>query len=87
MSEPIPVIPLEYQRPLEGDQCIRPFLRNCVIASWVVVLLGTVAIWINVESVLVSGPTLFIVGAFTAIAAWTRRHYAGITLGSCHIAI
>jgi hypothetical protein len=87
MTDPIPVIPLGYERLSSDHQTIRPFLRNTVVASWILVFLGTIAIWINVHTAMVSGPIVFIAGALTILAALKPRRYAGITLGASHLAI
>src|SRR5215213_10130729 len=87
MADPIPVIPLGYESPSSDHQTIRPFLRNAVVTSWIIVFLGTIAIWIDVQTAMLSGPLLFIAGTLTILAALKPRRYAGITLGASHIAI
>jgi hypothetical protein len=46
---------------------LRPLLTLMVLFLAV----GTIAAWVHVESILVSGPILFLVGVFLAV--WTRR--------------
>jgi hypothetical protein len=87
MAEPVPVIPLEYERPSSDHQPTRPFLRNSIIFSWITIFLGTIAIWINVETAIVTGPLLFLGGALTIIAAFKPRRLPAITLGASHISV
>ena len=87
MSDPLPVLPLDYAGPDSSGPPIRPFLRNSILVGCLILLLGTIAIWIQVETVLFSGPALLAWGFVIIIAALKPPRYHAITLGASHIAV
>jgi hypothetical protein len=87
---PLPVIPLEYAKPADGEARVRPWRLinySALIAGAAVTVLGSALIWINVESVLASGPALMLVG-FTMLVGGFRRQKPFIWgLGAAHCAV
>lgn len=88
MSEPIPVIPLAYADP--GDQprsgwnttaaIAAALALSCVIVGWLLLM------W-EVESVLATGPALFILGAIMTICGVRLGAHWYIWQGSVHCAL
>ena len=87
MDDPQPVIPLEYAHSPETTSTLRPFLRSMILLSYLIVFLGTIAIWFEVRSVLISGPVLFIAGLLTCLGALHPRNTRGMTIGAAHLAV
>src|SRR3954469_14625378 len=72
MSDPVPVIPLEYARPERPVRGLRLALRICHVFSLVVCAIAFSVLFVNVESVLVTGPVIFLLGlAMLGIGAGT----------------
>ena len=88
MSHPIPVLPLDYAhadatRPHSGRR-----LRLLVILTWAACAIATVLIpVVDVESVIVTGPVIFVMGGATLIAGLRVRSPWHEVVGAGHCAI
>lgn len=82
---PIPVLPLAYAPP-----ALQKGTRWLTVMSWlsiVTLVAGTVAIFVEVESVLVSGLALAIIGTIMLIAGVARRQVMLWGPGALHLGI
>ena len=89
MAEPRPVIALDYAPPSPRATIWRAIVRWTVPLSWLCCVVGTFAILVEVESVLVSGPVLFVLGLLTLIGGKMtgRRWVTGLGWGHVGICI
>ena len=89
MSDPLPVIPLEYAAdPAGNTPRLRKWLRFLAHAAWLTCILAWLLIlYPTVESVLVSGPLIFLLGAALLIVAWRVGSPRHMILGASHCAI
>ena len=90
MTEPIPVIPLEYAKPdavERGHRVWRQINRGALIAGASVTLIGWVMILIDAKSVLVSGPLLMLIGLAMLVGGFRRRQALIWTIGAAHCAV
>lgn len=92
MTEPIPVIPLEYAKPSEMEARARLWRRVnriALAAGAAVALVGWVVLMFNVYAVLVAGPLLACVGVVMVIGGlWRRQPWVwGIGLGHCSVCL
>jgi hypothetical protein len=87
MTEPIPVIPLEYASQPGSTEAARR-LRWWVLAGWLACATATVLIaWVDVETVLITGPVIFLLGAWLLVRGLGLRSPGHAILGSAHCAI
>jgi hypothetical protein len=92
MTEPLPVIPLEYAKPPEGEARARVWRRMnriSLVAGGAVALVGWVAMMSDVHAALVAGPVLGCAGALMIIGGlWRRQPWIwGIGLGHCGVCL
>lgn len=84
-SSPLPVIPLEYAPP--ENQSSRA-ARILALLDWAAAASALGAIFvIDVESVLVSGPILLVLGVITITCAWRARIWPALVLGASLCAV
>ena len=89
MSEPVPVIPLEYAPPERRPSAAwRSIVRVCHALSllwcavaWVLIVVGFA------RSVLATGPVLFLLGALLVVGGLLTRDVRAAAFGSAHMAI
>src|SRR5262245_10910773 len=86
MSNPIPTIPLQYAHigtPIRRDKT----LRVLALLAWLTCLLGFVLIVsVHVETVIGTGPLLFMIGLGMFIVALRARRTRYLILGATHCA-
>jgi hypothetical protein len=87
VSDPIPVIPLDYA-PRVSPKAIWLHAKFWIPASWAVALIAWLLIaFVDVESVLITAPVLVACGLFIFISGSVRRDSWWLCLGICHCAI
>ena len=87
MAEPLAVIPLQYA---QDGITTRPFkwLRRGVLAAWLACLIASILIVaMDVETVVVSGPVIFLLGLAILITAMRVRSPWHAVIGAGHCAI
>jgi hypothetical protein len=88
MSEPIPVLPLEYEQVDATRAHAGRWLRLLVVLSSAACAVATALIpVVDVETVIISGPVIFVMGAAILIAAMRVRSPWHAVLGAGHCAI
>jgi len=90
MSEPVPVLPLEYaHHDAAGSAGPRgKWLRRLVAVTWLACAVATVLIGsVDVETVIVSGPAIFLLGTTMLIVALRARSPWYAVVAACHCAI
>ena len=88
MSDPVPVIPLEYAADPAGTPSrLRWWLRFLARAAWIACVLAWLAILVDVETVLASGPVILLLGAGLFVLAWRARSPRHMVIGAAHCAI
>jgi hypothetical protein len=87
--EPKPVIPLEYARPtaLPAHHHWRRAARMCTALSALCVFIGWVLMFSDVETVIVTGPLLGLLGLGLILIAWQLRLMPAVMLGIGHCSI
>jgi len=85
---PTPVIPLEYEQPLPGATPVGRALRWFVIIAWLVcvIALGLI-VNVDVETVIVTGPLIAILGLMVLLRGLLDRRSAFAIIGAAHIGI
>jgi hypothetical protein len=84
----MPVIPLQYAPASESAADADHRLRWWVVAAWLACAIAWVLIIaVDVESVIVSGPVIFLIGGWILYRAIRLRSPAHAVLGSTHCAI
>ena len=90
MAEPVPVIPLDYAPPADpvaGRRARRWrfVVRACAVLAAATCVAATALIaFASVESVLATGPVLFVVGLLMVVGAFKQDDLFGWVLGLCH---
>jgi len=88
MAQPLPVIPLEYEHPAAGAMGKARALRVLAIVTWFVCAL---ALWlivaVDVESVIVTGPIIAILGAMITVRGLLERRSMFAIIGAGHLVI
>jgi hypothetical protein len=92
MAEPLPVIPLDYQKPSEGEartRLWRRLNRIALVAGAAVALGGWVAVISDVHAVLVAGPLLLCIAAVMVVGGlWRKQPWIwGIGLAHCGVCL
>lgn len=89
MPDPTPVIPLEYaDAPSDRPARWYRVTRVTLVLAWLCCVIGWACIaWIDVETVIGSGPLLLALGAVLLIGGLRLRRPAFWVLGSAHCAI
>ena len=88
-AAPKPVIPLHYAGPITARR-ERSWLmaaRVCVVLSALCVLVGWVLMFVDIESVIVTGPILMLTGLALVLVAWRLRIMPAALLGIAHCSI
>ena len=86
MSQPIPVIPLDYERPVPSPRT--PLLAGLVAVAWVACAVAwSLIAFVDVESVLVTGPVVAVLGVCLALTGASARRPTAVWLGVAHIAV
>jgi hypothetical protein len=90
MPDPAPVIRLDYAKS-DGRRPWRIVQRSfptLVLSTWAMCVIACIAIAAyDVESVLVSGPVIFILGALLIVAGAILRRHLATLIGAGHCAI
>lgn len=89
MSEPLPVIPLQYaDTPADRPGAWQRVTRVALVLAWLCCVIGWACIaWVDVESVIGSGPLLATLGLLMLIGGLRLRRPEYWVLGSAHCAI
>ena len=91
MSDPVPVIPLEYAPPDERPRRLRTWRSVsawCLVLSWVCCAAAWgLIVYLEVESVLVTGPILLLLGAALLIGGVVLRRPLTACVGAAHCAV
>jgi hypothetical protein len=89
MPEPIPVIPLAYADPgtIERFRAWRWVNRICLIVGGFASFIAWLLLFFQVETVLGSGPVLFLTGGLMVTGGLLRRRPWMWGIGICHCAI
>jgi hypothetical protein len=83
---PIPVIPLDYAKPAEAGR--RRYLRVAEIVSITACVIAWAFLtFVDVESVLVSGPVLFLLGAALFVGGLVHRDRRSVVFGAAHASV
>jgi len=87
MSNPLPIIPLEYAhvglptRPMKR-------LRSVALFAWLLGLLAwTLIVFVRIDSVLVTGPLIFLTGLMLLISGVQERSVPYLFLAAAHCAV
>jgi hypothetical protein len=86
--EPIPVIPLQYASPASASPRWSRVIPWCLWVGWgsCVTAVGLIAV-VSVESVLITGPVIFLLGLMAILGGtWTRATWTLVT-GVAHCGI
>ena len=89
MSQPLPVIPLEYEHP-QVAAVARPgrALRVCVILAWAAcVLAWMLIVGVDVISVIATGPIIALLAGMVAVRGLIERRAGFTVLGAAHLGI
>lgn len=92
MSDPLPVIPLEYAKPEHAADLRyrrwQPVVRVCALLACLCCVVGWALItFYDVESVLATGPVLFGLGALTFAGGLFTRSPLAWSLGVAHCCV
>ena len=85
--EPLPVIPLAYALPDESARRFRMALWVCEVLGLAVCAIAFALLYPKVESVLVTGPLIALIGSAMVGMAVHRRDWARVGLGAGHIGV
>ena len=86
MSDPTPILPLQYATPeTNRDSGSTKAVRGLARLCWVLALLGTIAMFIEVESVILTGPLLATAGGTLLGLSISRRDKRGRFLATAHV--
>jgi hypothetical protein len=89
MTQPIPVIPLEYEHPATGALA-RPtgILRISTILAWAACAIAWLLIvWVDVESVIVTGPIIALLGTMVIVRGIIEQRSRHLIAGTAHLGI
>ena len=88
-TAPRPVIPLEYAQPTTARRARAWWLaaRACVVLCGLCLFVGWVLLFFDVETVIVTGPLLFVLGLALAVSAWRLKLMPAVMLGIGHCSI
>jgi hypothetical protein len=91
MSDPLPVIPLQYATPVAEPHRRRVSAATATVAAWTGWAAAAVAValipTVSVESVLVTGPVLFALGILCLVAGLRARRPWAVAAGLGHCAV
>lgn len=89
MSEPVPVIPLEYaETPSDRPATWERVTRVAIVLAWLCCAIGwALIIFVDVETVIASGPLLTALGLVMLFGGLRLRRPSYWVLGSAHCAI
>jgi hypothetical protein len=92
MSDPVPVIPLAYARPDAEPPALRGAWGRAVRVCHVLALLCCAVGWallafVDVETVVVSGPVLFVLGLVLIVAGGVTRSWRAVGFGAAHVGV
>jgi hypothetical protein len=85
--EPLPVIPLAYAVPDDSARRFRMALRVCEALGLAVCAIAFTLLFAEVESVLVTGPLIALIGSAMVGMAVHRRDWPRVGLGAGHIGV
>jgi hypothetical protein len=86
MAEPMPVIPLEYA-PVSPEVRGGKVLRVLVPIAWLACLIAWGLLFVEVETVLVTGPIIALFGLGMLVGGLRWRSSIHVVLGTMHCAI
>ena len=91
MGDPLRVIPLEYAKPDDAARRLRRWRwisQCCLILSWVCCAVAlALIVYVEVESVLVTGPILFLLGLALLIGGVAMRRPLTASIGAAHCGV
>jgi hypothetical protein len=88
MSETLPAIPLQYQSPIRRPR--RRWLslgRWAVLIAWPMCLLAWFLLFVEVETVLVTGPVILLLGLVAIIGGIVHRSWWLVVIGVWHVTL
>lgn len=89
MADPVPVIPLEYARPEAATSRIwRGIIWTChLLALLCCAVAWTLLVFVEVESVVITGAMLFILGVLLLVGGAITRPWRAAGFGAAHVAV
>lgn len=88
MTEPVPVLPLEYAPPpAAGYPKWRRVARLSAMIAWPCCLIAWALLFVEVESVLFTGPVIFTLGLLAVLGGALNREVFLVVLGAAHCAV
>jgi hypothetical protein len=87
MADPLPVIPLEYAPADTSARKFRMALRVCQALAIAVCAVAFTLLFVDVESVLVTGPLIFVLGAALVVMGGKVRDWARFGIGAAHVGV
>ena len=84
---PIPVLPLQYAPPAAPRPLWRRISRVCLVAAWVICFAGVLLLIYETETVVGTGPALFVLGVLVLTGGLLTRQRLAAFVGGCHCGI